>query len=352
MKEFTRESAPRLWISTQSSLAGVLVKLGSRESGSARLEEAVAAYREALEEQTPERAPLDWAATQITLGTVLVTLGQRESSIARLEQAAAAFREALKEQTRERGSALWASTQSALGGVLAVLGAQESGTARLREAAVAYREALKEQTRDRAPQQWALIQASLGDVLVALNERENGTARLEEAVGAYREALKERTREGVPLDRAAILKKLAEAQENLGYALYDRGDFAAAAFNLRDAANGTSVYPKLWLYLADTRSGGKNAQRDLQKSAAGLNPAEWPYPVVELYLGRRSPAALIAAGVTPAERCEAQFYLSQWQLLQKKRADAIQALRMAVEACPRDFNEYAGAVAELKRLGQ
>ena len=37
--------------------------LGERESGTARLEEAVAAYRAALEECTRERVPLDWART-------------------------------------------------------------------------------------------------------------------------------------------------------------------------------------------------------------------------------------------------------------------------------------------------
>jgi hypothetical protein len=35
--------------------------LGARQSGTARLEAAVAAYRAALEERT--RVPLDWAAT-------------------------------------------------------------------------------------------------------------------------------------------------------------------------------------------------------------------------------------------------------------------------------------------------
>ena len=39
--------------------------LGERESGTARLEEAVAAYREALQENTRERVPLDWAGIQI-----------------------------------------------------------------------------------------------------------------------------------------------------------------------------------------------------------------------------------------------------------------------------------------------
>ena len=49
---------------------------GERESGTARLEEAVAAYRAALEERTRERVPLDWATTQNNLGTALSTLGR------------------------------------------------------------------------------------------------------------------------------------------------------------------------------------------------------------------------------------------------------------------------------------
>ena len=45
--------------------------LGERETGPARLEEAVAAYREALKERTRERAPLERAATQRDLGIAL-----------------------------------------------------------------------------------------------------------------------------------------------------------------------------------------------------------------------------------------------------------------------------------------
>ena len=41
-----------------------LQALGHRESETERLEEAVSAYRAALEERTRERVPLDWAATQ------------------------------------------------------------------------------------------------------------------------------------------------------------------------------------------------------------------------------------------------------------------------------------------------
>ena len=45
------------------------------QSGTARLEEAVAAYRAALEEYIRERVPLQWATTQVNLGNTLQTLG-------------------------------------------------------------------------------------------------------------------------------------------------------------------------------------------------------------------------------------------------------------------------------------
>jgi hypothetical protein len=40
---------------------------------------------------TRARVPLDWAATQMTLGTALAALGERESGTARLEEAVAAY---------------------------------------------------------------------------------------------------------------------------------------------------------------------------------------------------------------------------------------------------------------------
>ena len=60
----------------RTNLGTALWTLGERESGTARLEEAVAAYRAALEERTRERVPLDWAMTQNNLGNALVALGR------------------------------------------------------------------------------------------------------------------------------------------------------------------------------------------------------------------------------------------------------------------------------------
>jgi tetratricopeptide (TPR) repeat protein len=97
---------------TQNNLGLALQALGERESGTAKLEEAVAAYRAALTVLTRDRVPLYWATTQNNLGLALQALGERESGTARLEEAVAAFRNALQERTRERVPLDWAATQT------------------------------------------------------------------------------------------------------------------------------------------------------------------------------------------------------------------------------------------------
>ena len=76
VKEYTRERVPLNWAMTQNNLGNALARLGERESGTTRLEEAVAAFREALRENTRERVPLAWAMTQSNLGNALATLGR------------------------------------------------------------------------------------------------------------------------------------------------------------------------------------------------------------------------------------------------------------------------------------
>ena len=46
--EYTRERVPLLWAGTQNNLGSALWTLGGRESGTARLEEAVAAFTACL----------------------------------------------------------------------------------------------------------------------------------------------------------------------------------------------------------------------------------------------------------------------------------------------------------------
>ena len=216
LEELARERVPLDWAATQNNLGAALCTLGERERGTERLEQAVAVYCAALEEYTRERVPLDWAMTQNNLANVLQALGKRESGTERLEQAVAAYCAALEEYTRERVPLDWAMTQHNLGAALTLLGEREGGTERLEQAVAAFRAALEESTRERVPLDWAATQHNLGAALQTLGKRESGTERLEQAVAAYGEALEERTRERVPLDWAATQNNLGNALGLLG----------------------------------------------------------------------------------------------------------------------------------------
>src|SRR6266853_427826 len=104
-----------------------------------------------------------------------------------------------------------------------------------------------------------------------------------------------------------------------GYAHFYRGDFVDAVADLSHVV-GTDLdtYPNLFRFLALSRAG--QTASDLEPAARRLNSRTWPYAVFELYLGRRDPAATLAAAQQPEQRCEAQFYVGEWQLLQGDRA--------------------------------
>jgi lipoprotein NlpI len=104
-----------------------------------------------------------------------------------------------------------------------------------------------------------------------------------------------------------------------------------------------------WLYLARSRLGGRDPVAELADNAAKLKPPEWPYPIVELFLGSRTPAATLGAANGVNQRCEAQFYVGEWYVLHRDGA-AADSLKAAIEICPKHLIEYSSAQAELKRL--
>ena len=152
----------------QMAYANALAALGERDKDTARLKEAVEAFRAMLEEHPRASVPLDWARTQNNLGNALSILGERESATARLEEAVEAYRAALEEHTRARVPLAWARTQGNLGNALLSLGERESATARLEEAVEAYRAALGELSRAHTPLTWASTQNNLGNAFSIL----------------------------------------------------------------------------------------------------------------------------------------------------------------------------------------
>jgi tetratricopeptide (TPR) repeat protein len=268
LEKRARERAPLDWAWTQNNLGNALRMLGERESGTAQLEEAVEAYRAALEERRRETVPLAWAATQMNLGVALRVLGERESGTEKLEQAIKADRASLEEFNRERAPLEWASAQMELGAALATLGGRNTGTAKLEEAVKIFRAALEEHTRPRGPLEWATTQTNLGSALTALGERESGTARLEEAVAAFLAALEELTRERVPL-------QWATTQSNLGVALASLGKRLSGTARLEEAVKAHRLaltertrqrVPPDW---ADTQNNLGNALLALSERESG-----------------------------------------------------------------------------------
>ena len=87
LEERTRECVPLDWAASQHNLGAALQTLGERESGTGRLEEAVAAFKAALEERTREHVPLDWAHSKLRLAAALEVLAMRTKNATLMEQA-------------------------------------------------------------------------------------------------------------------------------------------------------------------------------------------------------------------------------------------------------------------------
>ncbi|MCZ7643547.1 MAG: tetratricopeptide repeat protein [Pseudorhodoplanes sp.] len=132
---------------------------------------------------------------------------------------------------------------------------------------------------------------------------------------------------------------------------YYMGDFEKSVDDFRHVneqqPNGYSV---LFHYLAATRSGKAVAAEEFSKSISALKPADWPYPIIEVFLGKKNAETLQKEATKPAERCEAHFYLGAFQLTRDLKDQAVKELRAAVANCPEDFVEFRAADEDLKRL--
>jgi lipoprotein NlpI len=115
------------------------------------------------------------------------------------------------------------------------------------------------------------------------------------------------------------------------------------------------AYYALWIDIIDKR--GNGASR-LPQTIAHINMTKWPAPVIRLFLGETTPAAVLAAAVDPSpdtkrgQICEANFYLGEFALQQGAREEATRLFRRAAAECPHDFIEGPSATAELEALAR
>lgn len=195
------------------------------------------------------------------------------------------------------------------------------------------------------------------DVALKLNpkDRETLASRAYEWVikGDYARAVADR-------DAAVRLDpKSSEAIFGRARARFYAGDYTRAIADLEEAFRiDAGPYAALWLYLARQRAGVPEAAALLGGATAEAQRTGWPGPVLTLYLGRMDVASVMNAAtdrdakLQREQRCEANFYVAHWHLIQGRREPALALLKEARAGCPKDFLEYEGAAAELQRLSK
>ncbi len=144
--------------------------------------------------------------------------------------------------------------------------------------------------------------------------------------------------------------------EGRAYTAFALGDFAAAAEGFGGAirTNPGAVYSVIMRYVARSRM-GEHDTPELRRNAQTLNHNSWTWLLVGLFLGETTPDQLRAStaraiGKEADERkCEVSFFLSEYDLLHRRRHEAASLMQEAAKSCF-GFLERNAAQGEAKRL--
>jgi lipoprotein NlpI len=129
---------------------------------------------------------------------------------------------------------------------------------------------------------------------------------------------------------------------------------ALADFNQAAALNPKDPYAALWVEIVGQRN---NLPSRLMQASSQLDMTKWPAPIIGLFLGQMTPAAVLAAADDPdaakkrGQICEANFFSGELSLMKGANAEAIRLFRLAASDCLDSFPEWYAAKAELKALG-
>ena len=134
-----------------------------------------------------------------------------------------------------------------------------------------------------------------------------------------------------------------------------RDDLAKALADMSQAAEISPEDPTtaLWLDIIGDRNGIRSS---LARRSEKFDMTKWPGPIVKLYMGDLTPAAVLAAAdqsevnVRTLHTCQANFYIGMLKLRAGAKTDAAKYLREAVSKCrPADIEHHA-SVLELQRI--
>jgi lipoprotein NlpI len=146
-----------------------------------------------------------------------------------------------------------------------------------------------------------------------------------------------------------------DAYFHRGLAKFYAGALPQALADLSQASklDPQYAYYALWIDIIDKRG---NMASSLPQALAKIDMTKWPAPVIRMFLGQTTPAAVLAAADHPdaatkrGQVCEANFYSGQLALQQGAKAEAARLFRLAATGCPHEFVEGSSANAELAAL--
>jgi lipoprotein NlpI len=146
-----------------------------------------------------------------------------------------------------------------------------------------------------------------------------------------------------------------DAYFHRGLAKFYAGALPQALADLSQASrlDPQYAYYALWIDIIDKRS---NEASSLPQAISHFNMTKWPAPVIRMFLGETTPAAVLAAADDPdpntrkGQVCEARFYSGELALQQGAKAEATRLFRLAAAECPHDFAEGSAAASELEAL--
>jgi lipoprotein NlpI len=146
-----------------------------------------------------------------------------------------------------------------------------------------------------------------------------------------------------------------DAYFHRGIANFYAGALPQALADLGQASklDPTYAYYALWIDIVDKRG---HAESGLTQAIAHVDMTKWPAPVIRMFLGETTPAAVLAAADDPdantkrGQICEANFYSGELALQQGAKDEAARLFHLAAADCPRGFAEGPAAVSEIEAL--
>jgi lipoprotein NlpI len=146
----------------------------------------------------------------------------------------------------------------------------------------------------------------------------------------------------------------AYRERGLAYLYSDRLTNALADVSQASKLDQKDGYNALWADIVGQRN---NVPSRLAQATLKIDMTAWPAPVIRMFLGQMTAADVLAAADDPdatkkkGQVCEANFYSGELALRAGEKDVATRLFRLAASDCPKTFDEWLAANAELEALG-